>query len=242
MGNKIDIYLCDDNPDFFDVIETKIKNILNSNQKTYKITAFSNGFDLITQFEKRTADIILLDIDMPSMTGFDAAKRLQEIKEDIYIIFITSYADKVFQAYEFQPFWYVRKSHLDDLDHALTRLFDKIDLENKKKMRLFSLIAENQVMKIDISRIKYIISYDHYIIMKDIDNRETKVRCKISEAERQLDHLYFVRVQNSVIVNCRFISKVNSRVVILNNGENINISRRRIDYVKDKFQTFIGSI
>ena len=239
MENNISIYLCDDNLNFIDKIKQKLESFFCTNQQVCKITMFFNGIDLLKQFNKCTADIVFLDIDMPKMTGFEAAKELQKIKEDIHIIFITSYEDKVFQSYEFQPFWFIRKSHLEDLDIALPKLLIKIDAEREKKHGFFNLIAENKITELDMNKIKYISSHDHYILIKNSDNNEIQIRCKISDAEEQLYPHYFIRVQNSVIVNCRFISKVNSRTVLLHSGEKINISRDKVNYVKSEFQKFM---
>ena len=241
MKNDIIIYLCDDDTNFINILQQKLKSFFIAHQRVCEVISFSDATTLLAQFNKRTADVVFLDIDMPIMTGFEAAKRLQEVKSNTHIIFVTSHEDKVFQSYEFQPFWFVRKSHLVDLDSALPKLLAKIDVSNEQKQSLISLIAENKIIEIDINKIKYISSYDHYILIKDSEGKEKQFRCKISDAEAQLSHVYFIRVQNSIIVNCRFISKVNSRAVILHDGEKINISRDKVDFVKNEFQRFIRS-
>ena len=241
MKDKVNIYLCDDNQDFINNAKQILQSILERNKRSYEITTFCNGTDLIEQFNKNIADVIFLDIDMPILTGFEVADELQKIKKDIIIIFITSHEDKVYQSWEFQPFWFVRKSHLEDLNIVFSKLLIKIDSQREKERCLFNLIAENKIIEININTVKYIEAYNHYIIIKDLNNKELQVRCRISDAEQQLSYLYFVRIQNSVIVNCRFISKVTSRAVILHNNEKINISRDKVDYVKNEFQKFMRS-
>ncbi|MGN1202906.1 MAG: LytR/AlgR family response regulator transcription factor [Eubacterium sp.] len=241
MKNKINIYICDDSHSFIDIIESKLKSILLSNQRPYEITTFSAGRALIEVFAHCTADVVFLDIDMPSMTGFEAAAELQKIKSNVNIVFITSHEDKVFQSYEFHPFWFVRKSHLEDLYIVLSGLLTKIDSEREEEQRIFKLITENKMIEIDINEVIYIQAYKHYIIIKNSTDTEIQARCKISDAEQQLFPFYFVRIQNSVIINCRFISKLTSRTVVLLNKEEFNISRDKIDYVKAEYQKFIRS-
>lgn len=241
MKNNVIIYLCDDNLDFIDIITDKLKSIGISVQRQCEIKPFSDIRKMIELFEHYAADVVFLDIDMPYMTGFEAAKRLQKIKENVNIIFVTSHEDKVFQSYEYHPFWFVRKSHLEDLQIVLSRLFTKIDSEYEDKQPMFKLIAENRTIEIDIKNVIYIQAYKHYIIIKNSNSNEIQIRCKISDAQQQLAQFHFVRIQNSIIVNCRFISQVTRKTVILQNAEEFNISRDKIDYVKKEYQKFMRS-
>lgn len=241
MKNDVVIFLCDDNHVFVDIIQTKIKDILVSKQRSYKIYDFSAGEALIEAFSRYEPDVIFLDIDMPHMTGFEAAERLQKMKPSVNIVFITSHEDKVFQSYEFHPFWFVRKSHLDDLMIVLDRLISKIDAESAAEQQFTKLISENKTIEIDIKETIYIQAYKHYIIIKNLDGSEKQTRCKISDAERQLSEYDFIRIQNSVIVNCRFITKVTSKTIVLQDKDEFNVSRDRSEYVKAAYQRFVRS-
>lgn len=242
MKNKVDIYLCDDDPVFINIIETKLKEILISERKQYEIKTFDDGKALIAAFEHCYADAVFLDIDMPFITGFEAAKALQKINPFVNIVFITSHEDKVFQSYEFHPFWFVRKSHLEDLSIVLSGLLTKIESDGEIGEKIFKLIAENSTVEININETMYIQSYKHYIIIKNSNGTERQVRCRISDAEQQLLPFYFIRIQNSVIVNCRFITKVTSKLVVLQNELEFSVSREKSSYVKIQYQKYIRSI
>lgn len=237
----IKIAICDDENNFIKNIDYELRKQLDENRRTYQITSFNNGEDLIEYFNNQNIDAIFLDIDMPNMTGFEVAEKLQQVKRDVIIIFITSHEDKVYQSWEFQPFWFVRKSHMDDLRIVLPRLLVKVDSEREKEQYTVNLIAENRIVEINITTVQYIQSYNHCIILKDKYKKDNKVRCKMTDAEKQLYPFYFIRVQNSVLVNSRFISKITSRNVILHNGEEISISRNKLEYVKNEFQKYIRS-
>ena len=239
MKNELSIYLCDDNPIFTEEISENIARILN-NKRKYDLTLFDNGRDLINKWNQYFSDVVFLDIDMPDLEGFEVAEKLQKSKKNALIIFVTSHEDKVYQSWKYQPFWFVRKSHIEDLDVVLPRLLSKIDAEYEKERNIFNLQGENCVVELDINSLMYIESFKHNIIIYNKDDKQ-QVRCKISEAENQLLPLNIIRVQNGVLVNCRFISKVTSRDVILTNGYSIHLSRDRINFVKGEFQRFLRS-
>ena len=240
MKDKIEIYICDDNQNFIEEISQRTQALVGKN-RTLIMKTFNDGRELIAQWNEKFADVVFLDIDMPSITGFEVAEELQKSKRDAIIIFITSHEDKVYQSWDFQPFWFVRKSHLNDLDKVFPRLLLKIDSENEKEKHIFNLVAETKVVDLDINSVKYIQALKHYVLIKYINGEQIKVRCKISDAEQQLQQLYFIRIQTSALVNIRFIAKITSRDVILTDGESLHVNRERLESVRDEFQKFIRS-
>lgn len=241
MKNKIEIYICDDNGDFIEKIEDEIKSILSRQGREYHTAKFDSGRKLIDKCRSGFPDVVFLDIEMPGMTGFEIAGELQKIRENVRIVFITDHEDKVYQSWEFQPFWFLRKSHTEELEKVLCRLLRKIDSEYEKIQHTVTLTAETRVIEIDINNAVLLTSYKHDIVVNNNIGENIQVRCKMSEAEKQLKDWFFIRIQSGAIVNCRFISKITSREVILLNGEKIHISRDRLECVKNEFQRFVRS-
>lgn len=69
-----------------------IKTILG---ETYDITPMANGMMAINYFKNKTADLILLDYEMPVMSGADTLKKLREMPNtaNIPVVFLTSVSD-----------------------------------------------------------------------------------------------------------------------------------------------------
>jgi CheY-like chemotaxis protein len=61
-------------------------------EENYKISIAFNGLEALEVLEKEAIDIVLLDVLMPVMDGFEAAKLIKQRYNDVYlpIIFITS--------------------------------------------------------------------------------------------------------------------------------------------------------
>ena len=238
MKNEITIYLCDDNQNFIEEITQRTYSLIGSS-RTLNIKAFNDGRALLTQWNEEFADVVFLDIDMPTITGFEVAEELQKSKRDTVIIFITSHEDKVYQSWEFHPFWFVRKNHMHDLRVVIPKLLRKIDSEEERQRLTFNLKAENKTIEIDINTVIYIESYKNDIIILDRVFGKKQIRCKIADAEKQLYPLNFIRIQNGFLVNCRYISKITSREVILTEGTHLGLSRSKIDYARKEYQNFI---
>lgn len=238
MRDNLKFYVCDDNNDFADKIKKEIDLYMNG-KRNYETVIFNSGTALLKQFDKQAADVVLLDIDMPEMNGFEVASLLQKRKEDILILFVTSHEDKVYQSYDYHPFWFIRKSHMHDLRVVIPKLLRKIDAEEERKRLTFNLKTENCVVELDINTTIYIESYKNDIIIRDRVAGEKQIRCKITDAEKQLYPLNIIRIQNGILVNCRYISKITSREVILTDGTHLGLSRSKIDFVREEYQNYI---
>jgi len=70
----------------------------------YNILTMPSAERMFTIFEKITPDLIILDIDMPEMDGFDAIKKLKEDDKtaNIPVVFLTSYEDASIEAKGFE--------------------------------------------------------------------------------------------------------------------------------------------
>jgi DNA-binding NarL/FixJ family response regulator len=52
-----------------------------------------NGIETLRLVEELTPDILLLDIEMPQMTGIDVARRLQAVESSVAILVLSAYND-----------------------------------------------------------------------------------------------------------------------------------------------------
>ncbi len=82
------ILIVDDN-------KTSLASAKSALNDTYKITAVTSGEQALKFLERSRCDIILLDINMPEMDGFEVMKKIRENSErsDIPIIFLTADSD-----------------------------------------------------------------------------------------------------------------------------------------------------
>jgi len=67
----------------------------NALSKHYNVVTLNSGARLLTSLEKKIPDMILLDVDMPVMSGYETIKHLKNNKtlENIPVIFLTAKSD-----------------------------------------------------------------------------------------------------------------------------------------------------
>jgi len=76
---KSTIMVVDNDPDFVDIIRARLE------QREFNVLCVSSGAQALAALEKQKPDLILLDIMMPEMDGFEVLRRLKAATETLSI-------------------------------------------------------------------------------------------------------------------------------------------------------------
>ena len=83
--DKLTVLIAEDNAGNFKLFETILKN-------DYTIVHAWNGKEAVELFKEYEPHIVLMDINMPEMNGYEATKEIRKLSEVIPIIAVTAYA------------------------------------------------------------------------------------------------------------------------------------------------------
>ena len=72
-----------------DEIEQLRAHIMFLEKKGYEIVTVSNGTDAIDQCRQRNFDLVLLDEQMPGISGLETLRKLKEINPSITVVMVT---------------------------------------------------------------------------------------------------------------------------------------------------------
>ena len=89
-----------------------LKHIVSSCRKISlldDVKGFPLARDALEYISDNPVDLVLLDIDMPDMSGLELAGRIREIIPRVPIIFITAYSEYALSAYDVHPVSYLLK-------------------------------------------------------------------------------------------------------------------------------------
>ena len=84
MNKKAHILVVDDNEEF---VLQLVRRILEP--EGYSVTAATNGNSALTVIDELRPDLVLLDIRMPEINGYQVLKRIRE-KSDVPVIMLTA--------------------------------------------------------------------------------------------------------------------------------------------------------
>jgi len=137
------ILAVDDIPDNVELL----RQILKEEAEYDVITAY-NGADCLTKAKEQQPDLIMLDVQMPGMTGYEALEKLKEdaATEKIPVIFLTARyrdTDRVVRGFELGAFDYITKPVEDDVLLAKVKVIARI---KQAEDQLKAALQEKEVL------------------------------------------------------------------------------------------------
>lgn len=126
VDNKIiNIIIADDSPVFIEALSF----LFSKNQKYNIIDVCSNGLELVSSKNIYHADILLIDIEMPVMNGYQAATKINFNYSSLPMIALTMHSENVYLS-EFIKAGFRGYIHKPDSYQNLFRVIDEV-INNK---------------------------------------------------------------------------------------------------------------
>ena len=88
MKTTLNILFADDDTKYSLILKRFLEN------EGYTVTYFNNGLSAVEQFPLIRPDLVLLDINMPGLNGFEVAEKIREKDKQTLIFFLTDRSDK----------------------------------------------------------------------------------------------------------------------------------------------------
>jgi len=200
----------------------------------------ANGFEAIKAVAEHKPDVVLLDVQMPKLDGFEV---LEVIGRDVPVVFVTAHDDYALRAFEVHAVDYLLKPFSSQrLREALERVRSRQAAvavaptvlraaARRPGMPLDRVIIRDgtDVHVLVVGKIDYVEAQDDYVSFHTAGQSLLKEQT-LSELETQLDPRRFVRIHRSFLLNIDRLAKVelyakDSRVAILQDGTKLTVSR-----------------
>ncbi len=155
-NNQIKILLVDDEPDIQEFIS------YNLIKESYKVYTANNGIEAIETAKKVKPALIILDVMMPKMNGFETCNKIRAIKglENIIIVFLSARGEDIAQitGYDAGADDYITKPikpHIlvKKVKSLLRRLNTNETNVNLPKIKSFKIIPDNYAVIINNRKI-----------------------------------------------------------------------------------------
>ncbi|MBL7835342.1 MAG: response regulator transcription factor [Cyclobacteriaceae bacterium] len=116
---KLSVLIYEDNA----LLRESVGVMIQANPGLILEAAFENVLNVEAELRAYKPDLILMDIDMPGMSGIEAVQKIRRVNNQVPIIMLTVFDDNVhvFEALQAGASGYLLKKHIS------TKLFDAID-------------------------------------------------------------------------------------------------------------------
>lgn len=209
----IRIGICDDSPDARCALRGQLEQILENRGVTASIFEFSSGEGILKWMEHHTGelDLVFLDIEMGEINGMDTAKSLRRLDSKLLLVFVTGYADYVFDGYSVGALGYLLKpttaAQLDPLfGRALEQLY--LDVED-----VFICKSSGGMYRIPRQSILYFVSDRRKV--RCVTQRQTyEFYGKLDDIAQQMG-TRFIRIHQRYLVRAGAVDRLDGNEVFI---------------------------
>jgi two-component system, LytTR family, response regulator AlgR len=134
---------------------------------TEVVAEASNGETAVARAADTPADVILLDIQMPGMSGLEAARRIATLPAPPAIVFVTAYDEHALRAFDLRAVDYLLKPvRLARLQEALSRVrpaAGDADRGPAARRSHFSVLEPGRLWRVPVADVLYLRAELRYV-------------------------------------------------------------------------------
>jgi two-component system LytT family response regulator len=205
------------------------------------VATCADGETALAQIRALRPDLVLMDIQMPGLTGLQVLRALADEGLRPAVIFSTAYDEHALTAFALHAVDYLLKpfSHerfVEAVDHALQSsppslgaTADALQQPSTEPLTRVLVRDQGKIFPLQVDAIEYLRSDNKYTALIS-RGRSLLVRLPINTFEQRLDPGRFLRLQRGCIVNLDFVEAMtpdeNSQLVVqMRDGTRITASR-----------------
>lgn len=211
----IRILIADDDPG----MRTVMRKLAEKSEGYELVGEAENGRQLIELYEEMRPDVVLMDVEMPEMTGIECAKVIQDRNPRTVLVFATAHEQYMRSAFEVYAFDYlVKPFKLERAMNTLKLIRERLTAQSVKPepVRTAQSAASGRLMLkhkeglsfIDIPSILLIQREERSSVLYLSDGSRYVTSDPLSELEERLPDSMFFRSHKSYIVNLNHIDSI----------------------------------
>lgn len=228
--------------DELSAIESLVWELKHFNTDISVVAQFTNPEEAIDYLSINSPDCLFLDIQMPTMDGFQFLNKLS--KRDFAVVITTAYNEYAIKALKHEAIDYLLKPiDSDDLQETIKKIkthkskqkselnfelaFEQFNERfNKKKV---TINTDGKLIFIDADDILIVSSDGNYSTIELANNQKIVVTKKLKEVNSLLPQEHFFRIHNSYIINLNHLKEFikSDGYVVLTNNKKIPVARQR---------------
>jgi two-component system LytT family response regulator len=223
----------------------RLRNLLTGDDLIELIGEATDGAEAVESIELLSPDLVLLDIQMPILDGFEVLEALQAPPA---IIFVTAYDEYAIRAFEVNALDYLLKPFSQDrLRKAIARAHQELTAgqqftdrikplldglaKEKRYLQRLAVRRGDRFLVMDADDIDWLEAREGGVLLH-VGSEEYSVNRTLAQLESRLDPARFFRAHRSLMVNLDRIQEIipwfaGSHKLRLTTGEEVDLSRTR---------------
>nr|WP_297770370.1 LytTR family DNA-binding domain-containing protein [uncultured Butyrivibrio sp.] len=244
----IRIGIVDDDKASRESIHQEISDYARNHHLECELSEYESALKFLDSGDKGF-DMLILDIDMPGMSGMELAEKIRETDKDVVIVFCTNLQQFAINGYSVGALGFmVKPVQPYALNLTMDRAINAVKM-NQKHNNTDSdtkfVLKDGTISRlVSVSDIDYIEVRQHYLLYNIKDSNTgarivIKNRGTMQEAVERLSQYGFWRCSSSFLVNIKSVTAV-SRVNVFIGNELLPIGRTFKESFMDAFSRYLA--
>ena len=212
---SIRILIADDEPG----MRTVMRKVVEKAAGYTLVGEAENGVQLLELYDQTRPDVVLMDVEMPEMTGIECARIIQDRNPRTVLVFATAHEQYMRSAFEVYAFDYlVKPFKLERALNTLALIRERLTAQSARPepIRSPQSAASGRLMLkhrdglsfIDIPSILLIQREERSSVLYLADGGRYVTSDSLSELEQRLPDSMFFRSHKSYIINLNHIDSI----------------------------------
>lgn len=228
------VIVCDDDIENLNEMINVCRNVM---VKGTEVRGFFDARALAESLQTHTVQpaLMLLDIEMPELSGLELREQMASKLRMTDIIYVTSHEEMMEAAFGRNVIAFVRKTGNWD---KLTEVLQNFQREHQ---RLIDVTWKKKVWQIDVSQILYIQSADNYSQITFYLRGEVVQALQtytMKEWEQILQEQGFCRISRFVIVNYAYVEDIRKTSLYMEDGTHFVIPNGKVRKLRQEYITY----
>jgi two-component system LytT family response regulator len=201
------VVIVDDEP----LARSRLVHLCQEHAGVQVVAQAASGADAIEAIKAHRPDLVLLDVELQDMTGFDVLRSL-ESRDGPLAIMVTGHPEHAMEAFDSDAVHYLTKP-VDGrrLVNAIVRARSRLSLERSGSGAAVSSLRQitgekaQRLYFIDVETIDYVESEANYVALH-VDDERYLARNTMKHLSGVLGPLGFVRIERSLLINLRRVA------------------------------------
>ena len=218
---KLKIAICDDDASARTYLQALAADWAKKNRHLAEIKLYSQARQFLFDYsEEKDFDILLLDIEMPEVSGVQLAKQIRRDNTHVQIIFITGFYEYFSDGFDVSALHYLIKPVDGSRLHpVLDRAADNLSFRQRSVL----LSTADGDIKVSLADILY-LEADRMHVIAHTAQGDFRSRVSLAKLMEQLDDTFF-KVHRSYVVGLKFIKKITRTEITMQNGVKCTVKR-----------------
>ncbi|QQS42761.1 MAG: response regulator [Acidobacteriota bacterium] len=233
-----------------------LKDLLDDFPAVEIVGEAANGAEALTMIRAKSPDLVLLDLEMPEMTGFEVVRSLTA-EETPLIAFVTAFDDHAIKAFELNAVDYLLKPVeaarlAQTINRAERRLSESgARTEAVEAIRRTAGASEpaleflpvkngDEISLVRVEDIASVLADGELLHLTTKDHSKYLINFRLKDLEARLGEDRFIKLSRGALANISMLRSASqmpggSYLVELSNGQKIQASRAQSKLLRDRF-------